>query len=113
MTDYAEFLYLDFEQRDNIQDVTLTKVVTDETVEEVKAFTRSLNFREVSLGVSLGFEATDQVMELSARKLADAVPESGDRITDANGTEWTIVSLGLSDFSGTPVSYTAVIREVR
>ena len=109
--DYAAYLLADWELNDDLQVVSLVNAVTGTTVEDVKARGRTLNYREASLGSSIGLEPTDQVFMLGCLSLGDAAPNKGDRIIEADGTVWTILSVATYDRGGTPIYYDVVVRK--
>jgi hypothetical protein len=108
--DYATCLLDDFELRDDLQDVSLTNAVTGTTISGIKAKNRNLNYRETTLGGSLGLEPTDQVFAIGCKRLGATVPNRGDTITTADGTTWTILSDVMCSFSNSPVYYEVVCR---
>ena len=108
--DYAGYLLADWELNDDLQNVSLVNTVTSETVENVKAKGRALNYREASLGSSIGLEPTDQVFMLGCLSLGEVAPNRGDQIVEADGTVWVIMSVSVYDRGGTPIYYDVVVR---
>ncbi len=107
---YDEMLLADFYCRDDLQDVSLTNAVTGVIVTEVKAKVRGLNYKEAALSSDLGLEPTDQVFVLGCTSLGAAIPNRGDKITNADGTTWTVISDVMRSFSNTPIFYEVIAR---
>ena len=109
--DYSQGLLDDFELRDDLQLVSVTNAVTGVVVSNVKAKNRNLNYREATLGGSLGYEPTDQVFALGCKSLVGAGVNRGDTIITTDGTKWTVLSDVLSSFGDTPIYLEVVSRK--
>jgi hypothetical protein len=107
---YAADLLSDFSLRDDLSIVTLTKADASSNA-NVQAAKWGLNWREVQLSGELGLQPTDQVFMLGALSLAGKVPEEGDTITTADGTNWTIASVDGKQVSDTPIFYNCIAHK--
>ena len=107
---YAADLLQDFELRDDLSAVTLTKVDASQTP-NVKAAKRGLNWREVQLGAQSGLQPEDQVFMLGALSLAGKVPEDGDTITTADGANWTVANVDGKQVADTPIFYNCIAHK--
>lgn len=107
---YATQLMDDFALNDNLESVSLTNAVTGVVVSGILAKNRRLDFREASLGASLGLEPTDQVFTLCCKQLGSAIPNRGDTITTEDGNKWTIVSSSVVSVGATPVHRDVIVR---
>ena len=109
---YAQQLLDDFEERDDLQNVSLTNAVDGTTVKNVRARCAKISFMLAQIASqTLALEPTDQLWMLGAASLDGVVPDRGDLITTANGTIWTILWLKAYSFGDTVVYWDCVGRK--
>jgi hypothetical protein len=108
---YAETLLEDWERRDDLQNVTLTNVVTSVSYAGLKAKNRDLTYKEVMLGAALGLEPTDQMWIVGAKRLVGVTPHRGDTITTTDGTVWTALSIKVKSFGDTLTHFEIIGRK--
>lgn len=104
--DYAK----DFATVDRLVTVTFTpQQPTGTAVTTAKAFRRALTYQEMSFIGDLGSEKRHVVFELVASTLGGNVPKPADKIAEAGGKTWRLLTADEGAFAS---SYRAICVEV-
>lgn len=78
---------------EGVEDVTFTpQNPAGAAIANVKALRRELSKSAQYLGAAAGIEPTDVPWHLWSATLGGLAPKPGDKITDAAGTSWRIIS---------------------